>query len=330
MAKEKYIKHGTPLKYVFISLLWNEVAGHPITPIPFFSCTFSGPHKSNDLTIDNATRYCKDVNDSNKFIYFLKSKLEQQNYISMIVTSNASINEDRFYAILPSRKKYKHLINSIPDWEITDMLSVKLKLYEILNDNDGDLWDKARLLHYCSIFIGNPILPSFATYQQSSFIIYEMDNIEFAHKWALRFIPKVGNVGKYNKNDYEKEHGPIIKQNINNIQFNKQQCCISISADKYFIFDKSSLPILFDQKELSKYSLVDDDLELIYIPYFTYNMPDEDHPFPVDDLSKPIISGTLFIGNMNINRWILYQLWKCETYGCPSLCSSDGYTFNVY
>lgn len=95
----------------------------------------------------------------------------------MILNSNASRNEDRFYAILPSWKKYNHLIednNTIPNWNITDMVLVKLKLYQITDD----LWDKARLLLVYSIHIDKPIFPSFATYNDLHLHLAEKDDID--------------------------------------------------------------------------------------------------------------------------------------------------------
>ncbi|CAO3651730.1 unnamed protein product [Cunninghamella blakesleeana] len=333
IAKEKYMNHRTPLKYIFTSLLWNE--NGLIASQPFFSYTFASQHESKDLNINNATRYCKDVNDSNKFIHFLKSRFVQQNHIDMIVASNASRNEGRFYAILPSWDKYQRLIknkNTISNWKITDMLSVKLKLYEIMNDNNGDLWDKAGLLYYCSIYNGKPVLPSFATYQQPDFSIPEIAKLYHAHKWAMHFISKSKKINGCSKSVYEKKHGSIFKQNLIDIQFNKQERYLSIKAEKCFHFNMSTLPTLLNQEELSKYSLADNyyELKLIYIPYFTYNMADEKHPFPVGDTSRPILSGTLLIGNMNLNKWILYELWGCKKYDCPSLCSTYGYTYKVY
>ncbi|ORZ07331.1 hypothetical protein BCR42DRAFT_426074, partial [Absidia repens] len=43
--------------------------------------------------------------------------------------------EDRFYAILP-HSKYKDKINQVAHWNITTLLSVKLKLFEIMDTKD--------------------------------------------------------------------------------------------------------------------------------------------------------------------------------------------------
>ncbi|CAO3652009.1 unnamed protein product [Cunninghamella blakesleeana] len=324
IAKEKYEKHGTPLKYTFLSLLWNQTAYGIIRP--FFSYTFDGQSGCKDLGVDKSTPLeYSNVNNSSKFISYLKSRLVQQSFIDMMVASNASRNEDRFYAVLPSWNKYKHLTKNrktISSWKITNMLSVKLKLYELMEDNDGDLWDKARLLYYSSIYDTAPVLPSFATYQQSNLSINEIDKTDYASEWALSCIP-----------DYEKEQGPIFKQNLRSIQFNKQERYLSINVDKCFIFatDPSTAP--WSPYELLKYSLVDNDIDrllLVYIPYFTLDIPDENHRLPIYENSRPRLSGTLLLGNKNRNRWILYRLQVCGDFKRPSLCSYKEYTFNVY
>ncbi|CAO3652018.1 unnamed protein product [Cunninghamella blakesleeana] len=324
IAKEKYEKHGTPLKYTFLSLLWNQTAYGIIWP--FFSYTFDDQPESKDLDVDKTTPLeYSNVDNSSKFISYLKSRLVQQSFMDMMIASNASRNQDRFYAVLPLWNKYKHLtINrkTISDWNITNMLSVKLKLYELMEDNDGDLWDKARLLYYSSIYGTEPVIPSFATFQQPNLSIDEIDYPDYASEWALSCIP-----------DYEKEQGPIFKQNLRSIQFNKQERCLSINVDKCFIFATDRLTPPWSPDELLKYSLVDNDIDravLIYIPYFTINMPDESHPLSIYKNSRPALSGTLLLGNMDRNRWLLYRLQVCHALNFMPLRSCKKYTFNVY
>ncbi|CAO3652038.1 unnamed protein product [Cunninghamella blakesleeana] len=292
------MNHGTPLKYTFTSLLWSD--DEKIVPRTFFSYAFTDQHNSKNSSINNSSiKLTSQVDNGREFICFLETRFIQRNHIDMMIISNATRNEDRIYAILPSWKKYKHLIknkNTISNWKITDMQSVKLKLYELLDDNE-DLWNKARLLYYSSIYNSKPVLPTFATSQRPAYIINEIENINDAHESALHYILELKDDGKCSKNNYIEDPTSVFKQNLHSIQFNKQKSSLSIGADKYFSFNMSSLPILLNQEELSKYSLVDnDDLKLIYIPYFTYNISDINHPFPVSDLSRPIISGTLLIG----------------------------------
>ncbi|CAO3593797.1 unnamed protein product [Absidia cylindrospora] len=74
----------------------------------------------------------------------------------MMLDSKASKTEDRFYAILP-HTKYKDKINQVAHWELNTLLSVKLKLFEIM-----DTKDKLTLLFLGQIY-GQTILPTFAT-----------------------------------------------------------------------------------------------------------------------------------------------------------------------
>ncbi|CAO3652466.1 unnamed protein product [Cunninghamella blakesleeana] len=187
IAKEKYIKHRTPLKYIFVSLLWND--DQSATARSFFSYSFTDQHNSKISNInDDPMIDYEEVDNNNKFISFLESKFIQRSHINMMVGSNASRNEDRFYAILPSWSEYKSLIHD-KNTNITDMQSVKLKLYEILNDDD--LWEKARLLVTSSICESKPVFPTFATYHQPNNIITEMDYVDYSHKWALHYTSEL-------------------------------------------------------------------------------------------------------------------------------------------
>ncbi|ORZ07389.1 hypothetical protein BCR42DRAFT_426173 [Absidia repens] len=62
-------------------------------------------------------------------------RLVTQSFCEMMLCSKASKNEDRFYAILP-QTKYKDKTNQVPDWNINNMTSIKLKLFEILDTKD--------------------------------------------------------------------------------------------------------------------------------------------------------------------------------------------------
>ncbi|CAO3600978.1 unnamed protein product [Absidia cylindrospora] len=87
------------------------------------------------------------------------SQLNQQTFLEMILCSKASKNEDRFYSILPL-SEYGNKIMEVSQWEISSMVSVKLKLYEIMNTKD-----KLALFFWSSNkhTMKNDILPTFAT-----------------------------------------------------------------------------------------------------------------------------------------------------------------------
>ncbi|CAO3588633.1 unnamed protein product [Absidia cylindrospora] len=94
-----------------------------------------------------------------RFHYTLIRHLHQQTFVEMILKSKASRNEDRFYSILPL-SEYADQITEVSHWDIHSMLSVKLKLYEMMNTRD-----KLNLLFWSSNknAIINGILPTFAT-----------------------------------------------------------------------------------------------------------------------------------------------------------------------
>ncbi|CAO3651670.1 unnamed protein product [Cunninghamella blakesleeana] len=327
IAKNKYQQYRTPLKYTFMTILiFLTGIDESLLCKSFFSYTFVDQNDNMKVGLDYPC-----VNNCRKFINFLKSRFLQQTHLDMILISNTSRNEDRFYAILPSWNKYQHLIknnNTISDWNITNMQSIRLKLHEILDGDD--LWDKARLLFRCSIYYEKPILPSFAIFFEYYKNINEIDNVDFAIKYAMYCLSNFKNATKYIKK-CKKEDISIFKQNLRGIQFNKQYCYFSIKADGYFVFNKSSTSSIISQEDLSSYSLKDnDDVNVVYVPFFIYNIPNFNHFFPRDKNSSPCLTGVLLIGNMDINRWILYGIIYSKYFGKPSFCPTNGNLFNIY
>ncbi|ORZ06409.1 hypothetical protein BCR42DRAFT_456391 [Absidia repens] len=73
-----------------------------------------------------------------KFYYTLIRQLNEQTFLEMILKSKASKNEDRFYSILPLSEYKSKLLskNEVHRWNINTMMSVKLKLFEIMNTRD--------------------------------------------------------------------------------------------------------------------------------------------------------------------------------------------------
>ncbi|ORY97062.1 hypothetical protein BCR42DRAFT_430467 [Absidia repens] len=62
-------------------------------------------------------------------------QLVAQCFFEMMLCGKASKIEDRFYAILP-QSKYKDKINQVAHWKLNNMVSVKLKLFEIMDTKD--------------------------------------------------------------------------------------------------------------------------------------------------------------------------------------------------
>ncbi|CAO3588668.1 unnamed protein product [Absidia cylindrospora] len=94
-----------------------------------------------------------------RFHYTMVRQLKQQTFLDMMLLSKASRNEDRFYSILPL-SEYAHKKSEVSHWNIQSMVSVKLKLFEMMNTKD-----KLVLLFWSthSMNIANGVLPTFAT-----------------------------------------------------------------------------------------------------------------------------------------------------------------------
>ncbi|CAO3638046.1 unnamed protein product [Cunninghamella blakesleeana] len=108
-------------------------------------------NQQQQCSMNNIFTYQK-VNDTKTFDRFVKERFMQRSHLDMILNSNATRNEDRFNVFLLSWNKYSHVIknkNTISRWNITDMISIRLKLYEIMNN--GNLWDQAKLLYAISL-----------------------------------------------------------------------------------------------------------------------------------------------------------------------------------
>ncbi|ORZ06450.1 hypothetical protein BCR42DRAFT_496310 [Absidia repens] len=140
-------KNKNNLKYWFLGLyMWG---------LPCFKFDFRIEIKSGDIVADDTL---VDI----QFHKTLIRQLKEKTFLEMMLNSKASKNEDRFYAILP-HTKYKYKVNQVEHWEISSMVSVKLKLFEMM-----DVKDKLTLLYLssgcCSDYeVRRPVLPSFAT-----------------------------------------------------------------------------------------------------------------------------------------------------------------------
>ncbi|CAO3637736.1 unnamed protein product [Cunninghamella blakesleeana] len=307
IAKEKYMKHGTPLKYMFM-ILWDYNA----IGQPFFSYHFND---NVDGDKNNDTLTLTDVVDYKTFHQFVKSKFMQRPHLEMILSSNVARNEDRFNAILPSWNEYKHLIKNITEWNITDMTS-----------------DKAKLLYTCSGVGG--ILPSFASqYNMDRLTIiekYDYDNVaykEFEND-LLRSILIYSNKKKVARiqqfiNEYKGNSKVIWAENLASIQFEQQKCCISVKPNSYFITNNR---FFISIKYISKISLDDgDEIQKVFISFFIFAIHDH-----VDD---PLIyfhgSNICLAGNMHKNKWVLTDGYS-NNFMSEQFCSDCNYTFNIY
>ncbi|CAO3588638.1 unnamed protein product [Absidia cylindrospora] len=117
-----------------------------------------------------------------RFHYTMTRQLSQQTFLQMMLGSKASRNEDRFHSVLPL-SEYREKKIEVSHWDIHGMLSVKLKLYEIMNNKD-----KVILLFWSTYLevIRNNVLPTFATTTLPSVyptecLLYILDNNRFSN-----------------------------------------------------------------------------------------------------------------------------------------------------
>ncbi|CAO3637190.1 unnamed protein product [Cunninghamella blakesleeana] len=320
IAKEKYKKHGTPLKYTFISLYKNFEGW------PFFSYHFnddSDEDQQQHYTINNENNDMnrkrltgQEVNDSKTLNQFVKERFMQRSHLEMILNSNASRNEDRFNAILPSWKEYNHIIknkDTVSKWNITDMTSVMLKLYEIMNN--GNLWDKAGLLYANTLryLDGRKIIfPTFAcrldidklkliervNYNNIAYKEFEEKALEYIQRQLGR--NEVVEI-KQLINEYKINSKAIWTENLTSIQFEQNHCRLLLKSKKYIIKNDISYRWDYFQEKLSLDH--DDELHYVCIPFFTFTIPE-----CAEYLKLYIYTSQIcLVGNMDKNVWVYYN-----------------------
>ncbi|CAO3637298.1 unnamed protein product [Cunninghamella blakesleeana] len=333
IAKQKYKKYGTPLKYMFTPLFMYQ--------LPLFSYRFDDDDDDQQYIANhgnanqnNKAFICQEVSDPKNFNQFVKSRFMQRTYLDMILNSNATRNEDRFNAILPSWDKYKHLIKNVSDWHITDMTSVRLKLYEIMED---DLWGKATLLYACSIHypIRSINLPSFASiHDKDSLELIEKEKINIAYdNYENTLLENIQSQEEKEEKDHIKkmiyEHKmnsmPIWNENLISIQLKHQfpYHYLSVKSNTYFIKEIEEWlkkDIISAHSLLRKYG---DCLHYVCIPFFIFTVPDYIDVFPSYG------SVIYLLGNIDKNKWILHKEYTLGTFESIHFCTND-YTFNIY
>ncbi|CAO3653155.1 unnamed protein product [Cunninghamella echinulata] len=329
IAKEKYEADGTPLKYIFISIL------------PYFddhicfSYYFDHPPINNNNNKNSNNNYVSysEVDSISTFNNFFKTIFIQQDHLYILLNSKASTIEDRFNAILPIWKKYKHVVkdkDTISNWNITDMVLVRVKLYEIMDD----LWDKARLLYACTQFtVTSSLFLSFASRYHPGYLqLIEKEDMDYANKEysndLLNFANDMLKNDSYIQQHHildnkEKEYGSIYTENLTDIQLDPHNHnFLSIKAKKYFIGKKKAN---YSQEALLAYSFKrGDNLIYVYIPFFTYTVPGYTDSLPWNG------SGIFLVGNMDQNRWIALSRSYLTDYKSEFSSCTDLYSFNVY
>ncbi|CAO3637399.1 unnamed protein product [Cunninghamella blakesleeana] len=339
IAKEKYKQYGIPLKYAFRSLL-----GH--SSFVFFSYYFDDDGDvdqqqqqlyitSNENVNYKRKLYYDEVHDAKKLNQFIKEKFMQQSHLEMILNSNTTRNEDRFNAILPLWDKYKHVIkdkDTISKWNITDIISVRVKLYEFMDD----LWEKAALLRACSpTYLRNITFPTFASEYDKCYLTltkkfnYNSDIYEEFEAELLYYLGRYRNENELIQikqliNEYKINSKPIWHENLIDIQLNHYHHCYSLSvkSKSYFIRDILPENKNFWRKFLSLEQ--HDVIHEVYIPFITLAISDSIRHLPF--YSKRISIN--LVGNVDKNKWMM-AFDSLYRYDADDFCYKD-HTFDIY
>ncbi|KAI9305184.1 hypothetical protein BJ944DRAFT_265637 [Cunninghamella echinulata] len=286
------------------------------------------------------------VDTSDLFFEFLKIRLTQRHPLFVFLDSNAARNEDRFHAILPSWEEYSHVIqhkSTISNWKISGMTSVKLKLYEIMDN----IWDKARLLRGCVPHKANNlnIFPSFASRQDMTYFrIMELDDIAYANeKLSVELIyyekdvkgntkKKIITAIEENIKKYLLEHGSIYTENLTSIQLirglqdekNEQDGlpCLAVKSKIYFLFHNNPDDDLYEEC-LANYPFENNgNLRVAFIPFFSFTIPEYKQVPPTKG------SGVTLLGDIETNKWVTSDMYM--DHELLDTCQSDDYTFHIY
>ncbi|KAI9309411.1 hypothetical protein BJ944DRAFT_258617 [Cunninghamella echinulata] len=175
-------------------------------------------------------------------------------------------------------------------------------------------------------------LPSFASqYQAEHLPIIELDHPEMAHKRYSDFLlTHLLNLlvdhhaldiciinEEYNQVLHMKSG--LYMENLLSIQYHSPLCFLSVKAKKYFIY---KLPLHLNTSFLSKCSLKNNNLSLVYIPYYIYSKPNYFNIIPND------ATGITLVGHSDVNRWVLCDIHVYHPNDYTP--SSNRYTFHIY
>ncbi|ORZ06505.1 hypothetical protein BCR42DRAFT_427234 [Absidia repens] len=220
----------------------------------------------------------------------------------MILNSNASKNEDRFYSILPL-SEYKNILlseNEVDQWNISTMVSVKVKLFEFMG-----IKDKLNLLFMsgsvCTYNIGT-VLPTFATSTLSSAVHSDyvtLDSAKYPYNFdlankstiMLHYQPTSSN----NNNNKGKYASHLYYLNIKPMEYSMKVD----SRDWY----SSTTPLKI---ALLKRLLIDDPnatIDVVYIPAYSVK---NTNTYP--DTISYHYDAIILLGNFRKNKWILDEL----------------------
>ncbi|ORZ06447.1 hypothetical protein BCR42DRAFT_427160 [Absidia repens] len=168
----------------------------------------------------------------------------------MMLKSKASKNEDRLYAILPL-SKYKNKLNQVADWKISSTVSVKLKLFEIMDTRDkwtllfsSGQWHSSHNFEVLPTFCVSSIywdqIERFVTEHPCNFDINHVSSAITLHHhtnelqqrmYYLQLMPKE----YYVKKAFNNEDNFYISKNTlyNRLQVNKHSIIVIVRVPQY-------------------------------------------------------------------------------------------------
>ncbi|KAI8079850.1 uncharacterized protein BX664DRAFT_388823 [Halteromyces radiatus] len=269
---------------------------------PFFTLNFN---RSDELYPDIPDYwYFRVLGDYHNSIM---SNTVKRTFLDMMLNSRATKNEDRFHAILPLSSKYdkiKRSKDTISSWNISDMKSVKLKLYEIL-----DMEDKLYLLQGCSKEI-QTLLPTFVSKFDPDTIHY------FTYVSSLR------------SSEFNFDFSDAIQFESNSKCGDYQGPCLHLRPKKYYIHPMDSLL----QEEVKEYNRVlkelgfermDESFKFATISSF-YADDDSD----ITDLYEDLV--IQLFGSITKNVWILCSFDMDDERLSRQVHVNKDYVFSVY
>ncbi|CAO3601273.1 unnamed protein product [Absidia cylindrospora] len=306
-------KKKNNLKYWFLQLSSREAV-----ELPFFTFDFTNPAF---FSVIQNTHFVSTKNKRNPnpnpvhllFHRLIIKQLNTQTFFEMMLKSKATKNEDRFYAILP-QSKYKDKVNQVDQWNIKTLMSVKLKLFEIM-----DTKDRWILLFLCgsrcsSVMDG--VLPSFCAsdigwneistfvedypynfdmHNESSSTAIRVQRTKDARLPYLQLTPKGYDVNK----------NPCLEDNLVYVSRLKNALYNRLQVDLKTVLDIVCLP-QYDQKAIPSGSIREKYMRL---------------------------NSIALVGSFVENKWILCRLklgYEPSKYNCHDNGDDHHTVFNIY
>ncbi|ORZ06459.1 hypothetical protein BCR42DRAFT_472729 [Absidia repens] len=275
-------KKKNNLKYWFLQLSSSKTES-----LPFFKFDFTNPAFSS--AVQNApfilSPLLQDKNPVHLLFHRLIIKqLNSQSFFEMMLKSKASRNEDRFYAVLP-QSKYKDKVNQVADWNISNMISVKFKLFEIMDNKDK--WILLFFAGHYSSINSYQVLPTFCA---SNIDLVEVDN--FIDSYPREF-------DTYNASSaITLHHNDDLRLDYLQLTPKKYYVTVKQTSQNFLPDVERQKRTLYHRLQLDQHSSV---IDFVYIPYY-----DDAGAVPSDDTQahRTYYSIALF-GSFEHNKWIL-------------------------